>query len=166
MFKKDNFGKTKEKFKFDHSLVFFCLHLLFPDRHFIQFLLWQYFFAMGSCLFLLEHFYSLSHCKTCWIMSMDDVGLKTCRLGTSSSMVPTSTSWCKPKVVPGRVQQPITNFTRPWDDFMVHDVNNPLPMCIKIVVPIKFDIWVCESERTFEYLSYYVGNYNSISCWY
>ena len=27
------------------------------------------------------------------------------------------------EVVPGRVQQLMTNFTRPLDDFMVHDVN-------------------------------------------
>jgi hypothetical protein len=26
----------------------------------------------------------------------------------------------------GQVQQPITYFTGPWDDFMVHGVNNPL----------------------------------------
>ena len=32
------------------------------------------------------------------------------------------------EVIPGRIQQPITNFTRPWDDFMVHDVNIPLVM--------------------------------------
>ena len=30
------------------------------------------------------------------------------------------------KVVLGWVQQPIVDFTRPWDDFMVHGVNNPL----------------------------------------
>ena len=29
------------------------------------------------------------------------------------------------KVVSERVQQPITYFTGPRDDFMVHDVNNP-----------------------------------------
>ena len=29
------------------------------------------------------------------------------------------------KVVPWRVQQPITDFTGSWDDFMVHGVNNP-----------------------------------------
>ena len=29
------------------------------------------------------------------------------------------------EVVPRQVQQPITNFTGPWDDFMVHGVNNP-----------------------------------------
>ena len=34
-------------------------------------------------------------------------------------------SLMKNKVVMGRVQQPITDFTRPWDDFMVHGVNNP-----------------------------------------
>ena len=27
---------------------------------------------------------------------------------------------------PGRVQQPVTDFTGPWDDFMVHAVNSPL----------------------------------------
>ena len=30
------------------------------------------------------------------------------------------------EVVLGRVQQPITNFIRPWDDFMVHGVKHPL----------------------------------------
>jgi hypothetical protein len=29
-------------------------------------------------------------------------------------------------VVRGEVQQPITDFTGPWDDFMVHGVNNLL----------------------------------------
>ena len=29
------------------------------------------------------------------------------------------------KVVQGRVQLPITDSTRPWDNFMVHGVNNP-----------------------------------------
>ena len=24
----------------------------------------------------------------------------------------------------GEIQQPIKNFTRPWDDFMVHGINN------------------------------------------
>ena len=28
-------------------------------------------------------------------------------------------------LVPGQVQQPITYFRRPWDDFMVHGVNKP-----------------------------------------
>jgi hypothetical protein len=30
------------------------------------------------------------------------------------------------EVVSGQVQQPITNFTWPWDDFMVDGGNNPL----------------------------------------
>ena len=29
------------------------------------------------------------------------------------------------ELVPGRVQLPITNFIGPWDDFMVHGVNEP-----------------------------------------
>jgi hypothetical protein len=31
----------------------------------------------------------------------------------------------KTKVVPARVQQPITNSTGPWDDFVVNGVNSP-----------------------------------------
>ena len=53
----------------------------------IQIWLWQHFFAMGPWLFLLEHLFCLSHRKICWIMSMDNVGLKICLLGTSSSMI-------------------------------------------------------------------------------
>ena len=30
------------------------------------------------------------------------------------------------EVIPGQVQQPTIDFTWPWDDFMVHGVNNPL----------------------------------------
>jgi hypothetical protein len=30
----------------------------------------------------------------------------------------------KTEVIPGRVQQPITYFIRPWNDFMIHGVNN------------------------------------------
>ena len=30
------------------------------------------------------------------------------------------------KVVLGQVQQPITYSTESWNDFMIHDVNNPL----------------------------------------
>ena len=30
------------------------------------------------------------------------------------------------EVVPGRVQQSIIDFTWPWDNFIVHGVNNPL----------------------------------------
>ena len=34
---------------------------------------------------------------------------------------------------PGRVQQPIAYFTGPWNDFMVHGVNNPWP-CLELKV--------------------------------
>jgi hypothetical protein len=59
---------------------------------------------------------------------VDNVGMKTCLFGDLklhgySHMF----SLVETEVVPGRVQQPITNFTR-WDDFMVHGVNN-LDMC-------------------------------------
>jgi hypothetical protein len=82
---------------------------------------------MGSTLFLAKDLCSLSHHTTRQTMSLGDVGLTICLVGTSNSMV-TLTLWflMQTEVVPGRVQQPITNFTGPWDDFMVHGVNNPL----------------------------------------
>jgi len=49
-------------------------------------------------------------------------------------------------VVPGRVQQPITNFTRPRDDFMVHGINNPSSMQVvqsyylQICKPFNYDV--------------------------
>jgi hypothetical protein len=42
---------------------------------------------MGPCLFLIEHFFCLFHHKTRWTMSVDNVGLKICMLGTLDSMV-------------------------------------------------------------------------------
>ncbi len=48
-------------------------------------------------------------------------------LETTNSMVTlTFLSLVWTEVVQGQVQQPITCFTRPWDNFMVHGVNNPL----------------------------------------
>ena len=34
------------------------------------------------------------------------------------------------EVVPRRVQQPITNFAGPWDDFMVYGITSPLSSLI------------------------------------
>ena len=82
---------------------------------------------MGPCLFLLWHLFCLSHRKPCFTKLADNVGLKICLLDTSNSM----SLWhffplVETEVVPGWTQQPITDFTWPWDDFMVHDVNSPL----------------------------------------
>jgi len=57
------------------------------------------FFLMCPCLFLLEHFFCLFHYKTCWVMSLNKLGLEICLLGTSNSMVSLTFffSWCKPK---------------------------------------------------------------------
>ena len=63
---------------------------------------------MGPCLFPLEHLFCLSHRQSRRTMSVDNVSLKICLLGPSNFMIT------------------LTNFTRPWDDFMVHGVNNPL----------------------------------------
>ena len=42
---------------------------------------------MGPCLFLLEHLFCLSHCKTRCIMSVDNVDLEICPLETSNSTI-------------------------------------------------------------------------------
>ena len=53
---------------------------------------------MGPYLFLLEYLLYLSHRKTRWTMSVNNVGLKICLLGASNSMVTlTFVRWCKPK---------------------------------------------------------------------
>ena len=77
----------KIKIKFDHSLVFSCLHLLFPINNFIKFSILITFLYHKSCLFLHEHLFCLSHCKTCWIMLEDNVGLEICLLGTLNSVI-------------------------------------------------------------------------------
>ena len=43
---------------------------------------------MDPCLFLLEHLFYLSHRKTRWTMSVDNIGqVKICILGTSNFMI-------------------------------------------------------------------------------
>ena len=89
-------------------------------------ILWQYSFFMGPFLFQPKHLFCLSQCKTRWTMSMDNVSLKICLLRTLNSLVTlTFFSLVWTEMVMGQVQQPITFSTRPWDDFMVHDVNKP-----------------------------------------
>ena len=66
---------------------------------------------MGPNLFLLEHIFCLSHHKTHWTMSMDNVGLKLRLLGISDFMVSlTLFPLVYTEVIMGRVQQPITYF--------------------------------------------------------
>ena len=48
--------------------------------------------------FLLEHLFCLCHRKTYWTMSMDNVGLTICLLGTPNFMITLAYfPWCKPK---------------------------------------------------------------------
>ena len=77
--------KTKEKLKFDHSHVFYCLPLLFPKNY--SKCIITIFLCHVPCIFLPEHLFCLSHCNTRGTMSMDNVGLKTRLLGSSNSMV-------------------------------------------------------------------------------
>ena len=88
----------EKKFKFDHSFVFSCLHLLFPQNNYIQNLSKQYFPTMGPCLFLPKHLFCLPRHKTQWTMLVDSARLKICLLGTSNFMVTlTFFPWCKLK---------------------------------------------------------------------
>ena len=76
----------KERFKFDHSHVFSCVRLNFPQKkHSLKI----YYTNISRPLpfFLLEHLFWLSHRRTRWTVLVDNVGLKICRLGTSNSMV-------------------------------------------------------------------------------
>ena len=83
---------------------------------------------MGHYFFPLpEHLFCLSHHKTCWTLSEDNVVLYH-HLGTSKSMVSqTFFPWCKPKWSHDEFNSQSQNFTRPQDDFMIHGVNNVTP---------------------------------------
>ena len=70
-----------KKFKFVHSLHFSFFHLLFPNKSFIQALI---FLCMGPCFCFTKAPFCLSHRKTHWTMTLDNLGLQTCLLGTSN----------------------------------------------------------------------------------
>ena len=81
---------------------------------------------MGPCLFLLEHLFCLSHRKIRWTMSVNNLGLEICLLGTLNFMVAlTFCSWCKLKWSLDELKSHSQNFTRLWDNFTVHGVNSP-----------------------------------------
>ena len=89
-----------KKIKFDHSLVFSCSHVSLPHKLFHKNLNLTTFLYHGPMPFfiLLNHLFCLSHRKTHWTLSVDNVGLKTCLSGTLNSMVSlTYFPWCNPK---------------------------------------------------------------------
>ena len=108
------------------SLIILCLLLsssFLSQKKFHQKFMWTTFCHGPMPFFLQEHHSCLSHRKTRWPMQVNNIGL----LETANSMVTlTFLSLVWTEVVRGQVQQPITCFTRPWDNFMVHGVNNPL----------------------------------------
>ena len=82
------FLKNQIKNMFDHDLVFSCLHLLFPKNNINHLFCYKKFSAMGPCfLFVLVHLFCLSHRKTCWTRSVDNVVLNNTSLKTSNSIV-------------------------------------------------------------------------------
>jgi len=73
-----------------------------------------------------QNLFCLSRCKNCWTMTINENGLNTCLLETSSSMVNlTIFPWCTFEVVPWWVWWQIINFKGARNDFVVYDVNNP-----------------------------------------
>ena len=64
-------------------------------------------------------------------MLVDNVGFKNTSFGDLELHGHSDIfSLMQTEVVSGRVQQPIMDFTRPWNDFMVHGVNNPLGVAV------------------------------------
>ena len=92
--KKDNFEAKK-------SILTTLLSSssLLPKQISLKKVILHHFSAMGPCLFLLEHLLCLSHRKTRWTMSVDNVGVKICIFGDfklhghSNTIFP----WCKLK---------------------------------------------------------------------
>ena len=110
----------KKKIKLDHSLVF---NFSSPIKYSLNFyysnisLPWAFFYS--SISFTSP---SAKHVGP----SMDNVGLKICLLRSLDSMVTLMfLPWCKPKWSQDEFSNESQIFTRPWDKFMVHGVNNP-----------------------------------------
>jgi hypothetical protein len=86
-----------KKIKFDHSFYFSCSYHFFPKKIHKKFIITS-FLCYGTCLFLREHLFCLSHRKFHWTMPGNNVNLKGCLLGTSNSMVTLKFfPWCSPK---------------------------------------------------------------------
>ena len=82
----------------------------------------------SALAFLLpQHLICMSHRKTRWTISVDNVALKIFFWGpqTPWSLWQFFSPWYKTEVDPRRVQQPIIDFTGSWDGSLVHGVNNP-----------------------------------------
>ena len=155
---KAQFWKEKIKIKI-REWPFYYLFLsssFLPPKIFINFFIITTFLCHGPFLFKkkLKHLFCLSHHNTCWTMSMDNVGLKICLLGVLElhdhsdifSLVYT-------EVVPGRIQHPITYFTRPWDNALVHGVNNPSHK--PQIYEVQLSCCLCEFANVLVHFLYY-----------
>ena len=82
--------KFCKNFKLGRSLVFSCLHLLFPKKKPSEI----YYKSVSLSWALAFFYYSTSR----WTMSMNNVGLKICLLETLNSIITLIFfPWCKPK---------------------------------------------------------------------
>jgi hypothetical protein len=69
----------------------------------------------------------LSHYKTRWTMTVDNVSLIINLLETSNSLITLTCFFMMgTEMVPGRMQRPITYVRGVREDFMVHDVKQPI----------------------------------------
>jgi hypothetical protein len=76
-------GKFEKRIKFDHSLVFSCIHLLFKIHLNI---IITTFLCHGLLLFSTRAPHLSLPQQNRWTMSVDNIGLQICLLGTLNSM--------------------------------------------------------------------------------
>jgi len=114
----------KENLKLDHSLVFIFFS---PKKKTYKKHCYNNISLPWAPTFFYKNTFCLSHCKTRWTMSVDNVGLKTFFGGP---LIPRLLwlffPWCKPKWSWNDLNNQSHIFTRPWDDFIVHDVKASL----------------------------------------
>ena len=90
----------EKKEKINIFFGFSCLHFLFSKEIFIKNTYVKTFLYHGALVFfLLEHLFYLSDHKTRWTMSVENLDLEICLLGTLNFMITLAKkiSWCKPK---------------------------------------------------------------------
>ena len=113
----------ENKLNFDYCLVFIFSS---PKTISLKFITTT-FLCHGPLVFfpLLEHLFCLSHRKTCWTMLVDDCRHQKLSLGDLELHGHWHFYLGVNQSGPGTSSTPITWNTWPWDNYLVHRVNNP-----------------------------------------
>ena len=127
MSKRDDLKRIKTKF--DHSFVFSCFHLRSPKKKPLKFyynsisLPWPLAFSYQTTSFASPTAKPVGPCK--WIIHALEY---VCWGPQIAWSLIHSFSLNINRSGPGTSSTTNHNFTGPWDDFMVHGVNNPLAL--------------------------------------